>query len=50
MTYVDDLEQLVIRLAVGIAASLAAGFVTYVIGVWLLKAIVSLALQTAPEP
>lgn len=50
MTYVDDLVQLVIRLVIGIAVSLAAGFVTYVVGVWLLKVIVSLALQTTPEP
>ena len=50
MTSLDLTVQLVARLAVALAASLGAGLVTYVFGVWLLKTVVALALQTVPAP
>ena len=49
MTDVDDLAQLIVRLIIGLTVSLAAGLVTYVVGVWALKLVVAFALQ-APTP
>jgi len=50
MTSLDLTVQLIARLAFALAASLGAGLVTYVFGVWLLRTVVSIALQTVPAP
>jgi hypothetical protein len=50
MTYIEDFLQLIVRLAFAAAASLAAGLVTYVVGVWLLRTVLAIALQSTPEP
>lgn len=50
MSSVDLTLQLLARVAFALAASLVAGLVTYVFGVWLLETVVAVALQTVPAP